>query len=74
MSRAPRLTREQIIARLPRAGFEVVRIRGSHHRLAHRDGRSTTVPVHGTEIIGPGLLSRIVKDVALSRDQFEALA
>ncbi|MFM9942775.1 MAG: type II toxin-antitoxin system HicA family toxin [Hyphomicrobiaceae bacterium] len=54
-------------------GFDVIRIRGSHHRLAHSDGRSTTVPVHGAEIIGPGLLSRIQKDADLSREDFEAL-
>jgi predicted RNA binding protein YcfA (HicA-like mRNA interferase family) len=51
----------------------VVRIKGSHHRLRHPDPRVTTVPVHGTEIIGPGLLSRILRDCDLSREDFEAL-
>ncbi len=74
MSRLPRLTGAQIIGRLEKAGFSVVRIRGSHHRVAHADGRSTTVPVHGTETIGPGLLSKILKDCDLTREQFEALA
>ena len=27
-------------------GFEVIRIKGSHHFLQHRDGRGTVVPVH----------------------------
>ena len=74
MSRLPRLTATEIIKRLERAGFVVVRVRGSHHRLAHPDGRSTTVPFHGTEIIGPGLLSRILRDADLSREAFEALS
>jgi predicted RNA binding protein YcfA (HicA-like mRNA interferase family) len=73
MSRLPRLTGQQVISRLGRAGFSVVRIRGSHHRVAHPDGRSTTVPVHAGETIGPGLLAKILKDCALSREQFETL-
>jgi predicted RNA binding protein YcfA (HicA-like mRNA interferase family) len=73
MSRFPRLTGAQIIARLEKIGFIVVRIRGSHHRLSHPDGRSTTVPSHGAETIGPGLLSKILKDCAIERNAFEAL-
>jgi predicted RNA binding protein YcfA (HicA-like mRNA interferase family) len=74
MSRLPRLTGQQVINRLEKAGFCVLRVRGSHHRVAHADGRSTTVPVHGSETIGPGLLSKILKDCDLTREQFEALA
>lgn len=73
MSRLPRLTGNEIIATLAKAGFTVSRVRGSHHRLRHADGRVTTVPVHGSEIIGPGLLSRILRDCELSHDDFEAL-
>jgi predicted RNA binding protein YcfA (HicA-like mRNA interferase family) len=58
---------------LEKAGFSVARVRGSHRRLVHTDGRSTTVPVHGSEAIGPGLLSKILKDCELTREQFEAL-
>jgi predicted RNA binding protein YcfA (HicA-like mRNA interferase family) len=73
MSRLPRLTGSEIIATLAKAGFIVSRIRGSHYRLRHADGRVTTVPVHGSEIIGPGLLSSILRDCDLSREDFEAL-
>jgi predicted RNA binding protein YcfA (HicA-like mRNA interferase family) len=73
MSRLPRLTGGEVIAALEKVGFVVVRIRGSHHRLHHSDGRVTTVPVHGSEIIGPGLLSGILRDCDLSRADFEAL-
>ncbi|KAB2911012.1 MAG: type II toxin-antitoxin system HicA family toxin [Hyphomicrobiaceae bacterium] len=73
MSRLPRLTGGEIVAALGKAGFVVLRIKGSHHRLRHPDGRVTTVPVHGSEIIGPGLLSRILRDCELSREDFEAL-
>lgn len=52
------------------AAFEVVRIKGSHHFLQHRDGRTTVVPVHAGETIGPGLVSKILRDTELSRDEF----
>ncbi|MGA2589484.1 MAG: type II toxin-antitoxin system HicA family toxin [Bryobacteraceae bacterium] len=34
------------MAALAKAGFAVVRIRGSHHSLKHEDGRGTVVPAH----------------------------
>ena len=71
--RAVRLTGKEVIAALGKAGFGVTRIKGSHHRLTHPDGRKTTVPVHGAEIIGPGLLSKILRDADLAREAFDAL-
>jgi predicted RNA binding protein YcfA (HicA-like mRNA interferase family) len=73
MSRLPRLTGGELIAALGKAGFGVIRVKGSHHRLRHTDGRLTTVPVHGSEIVGPGLLARILRDCDLSREDLEAL-
>lgn len=73
MSRLPRLTGAEVIAALARAGFVDSRVKGSHHRLRHADGRVTTVPVHGSEIIGPGLLAKILRDCDLSREEFENL-
>ena len=70
MTRLPRLTGKEIIAALKNAGFEVVRIKGSHHRLRHADGRVTTVPVHVGETIGPGLMSSILRDVEITREEF----
>ncbi|MBN8728429.1 MAG: type II toxin-antitoxin system HicA family toxin [Xanthomonadales bacterium] len=46
---------------------------GSHHFIRHGDGRSTVVPVHAGETMGPGLLSKILQDVELSREEFTAL-
>lgn len=58
---------QDLIRALTRTGFAVVRVRGSHHFLRHADGRRTTVPVHAGETIGPGLLSKILRDTQLSR-------
>ncbi len=73
MTRLPRLTGKEIIAALRSAGFEVVRIKGSHHFLQHPDGRVTVIPVHAGEIIGPGLMVKILLDCDLSREEFQQL-
>jgi len=69
MSKLPTLTGKQLIRALGKAGFAVSRVHGSHHFLRHIDGRTTTVPVHGKEALGPGLLSKILRDTELSRDE-----
>jgi hypothetical protein len=46
---------------------------GESSHLKHLDGRSTVVPVHAGEHIGPGLLNAILNDVEMTRDQFEEL-
>ena len=73
MSRLPSLAGKDVLKALLSAGFEVVRIKGSHHFLRHPDGRTTVVPVHSGETMGRGLLSKILRDCELTRDQFLAL-
>lgn len=70
MPRLPRLRGKEVIAALRLTGFNLVRIKGSHHFLRHADGRCTVVPVHTGEIIGPGLLNKILKDVEIEAEQF----
>jgi predicted RNA binding protein YcfA (HicA-like mRNA interferase family) len=64
----PSVTGKQLIVALGRIGFEVIRTRGSHHFLRHADGRATVVPAHAGETIGRGLLSRILRDCEISRE------
>ena len=73
MSRRRRLVARQLIAALRRAGFVVKRVRGSHHFLKHRDGRATVVPVHSGEVIGPGLMNKILTDCEITREELETL-
>ena len=73
MIRLPRLKGKEIIRILDKLGFEVVRSRGSHFFLRHADGRVTTVPVHSGEVLGPGLLRSILRDVELSLDDLHRL-
>ena len=73
MARLPRLRGREVIAALRRAGFAVRRVRGSHHFRQHADGRRTVVPVHAGETIGPGLLSKILKDAEMDPEEFVRL-
>jgi len=69
MSKLPSLTGKEIVSLLKKAGFIVERQRGSHVFLKHEDGRATVVPVHSGERIGPGLLSKILRDVEMTKEE-----
>jgi len=50
---------------LKKVGWNVVRIRGSHHQLAHPDlGHTITVP-HPKKDLGNGLVRAILKQAGL---------
>jgi len=61
---------ERLIRVLAEVGFKPVRRRGSHVILKRGDGRMTVVPVHGGEEIGRGLLSRVLKEAGLTREEY----
>jgi len=62
-----------LIRALRKAGFDVIRVRGSHHFLRHPDGRSSVVPAHAGETIGPGLLRAILRDCEMTPEQLLSL-
>ncbi len=70
MSKLRPVPAERVIKALQKAGFEVVRSRGSHVFLRHADGRATVIPVHKGENLGRGLLRKIMHDVELPREEF----
>lgn len=73
MTSFPSLTGKDLLLALKKADFLLVRVKGSHHFVQHADGRSTVVPIHTGETIGPGLLSKILRDCELSREQLQKL-
>ena len=73
MSRSPRITGSELMAALMKDGFQAVRVRGSHHFLRHKDGRSTVVPVHWGETLGPGLLHKTLRDCHFSVEDVRRL-
>ena len=69
----PSLTGKDLLLALKKAGFSLVRVKGSHHFVQHADGRSTVIPVHAGETLGPGIISKILRDCELSREQLQKL-
>ena len=73
MVKLPNITGKELSLALQKIGFDVKRIKGSHHFLKHNDGRITVIPIHSGENIGPGLLSKILKDCDLTKEQLKEL-
>ena len=70
MSNLPSFDGRKLIKIIKKFGFEIVRVKGSHHFLKHSDGRATVIPVHGKESIGIGLFQKILKDCEISVEDF----
>ena len=73
MSKLAALTGKEVVSLLKKAGFVMQRQKGSHVFLRHPDGRATVIPIHAGETISPGLLSKILKDVEMTKDDFISL-
>ena len=73
MSKLPLLTGKELISFLKTLEFIEKRQKGSHVFLSHKDGRSTVVPVHSGETIGRGLLSKILTDIEMTKEEFSKL-
>jgi predicted RNA binding protein YcfA (HicA-like mRNA interferase family) len=60
-----------VVRALERAGFEVVRTKGSHHFLRHRTdhSRQTVVPVHRRDLPS-GTLRAILRQAGLTPAEF----
>jgi predicted RNA binding protein YcfA (HicA-like mRNA interferase family) len=71
MPPVPSLPGRKIVRALEGHGFKVTRVRGSHHILAHSDGRTTTVPVHASRDVAKGTLRGILHDVGMTIDQLD---
>ena len=74
MAKMPQLTAIQLAKIIQKFGFKFIRQTGSHMLFKHEDGRSTVIPNHSGEKIGPGLLLKIIKkDLNITREEFEKL-
>ena len=76
MPRLPKLTGEELVSALKKAGFEVARQRGSHVQLRKwTEGEKVTfpVPVHVGKTIKPGTLRGILRIAGLTVEQLREL-
>ena len=71
MPDVPVIKGKELIRILEMLGFEIIRVRGSHYRMKHPDGRITTVPLHGNKDLPKGLIRTIIKeDLEISVESF----
>jgi len=63
-----------MLSALKRAGFIIVRVKGSHHFLRHRDDprRETVIALHPGDLPA-GTVRAILKQAKLSRKEFVSL-
>ena len=64
---------KQFCKLLGKLGFEKIYGKGSHIRFKHSDGRRTVIPVHGNETLGKGLLREILRQINLTKEDYEDL-
>lgn len=70
----PRITGREAVRALAKLGWVVVVQKGSHVQLKHPDrGGRVTVPVHGSETLGPGLLRSIMNQAGCTVEEFRAV-
>ena len=70
MTNWPTLKSSEIARGLKKAGFQIVRQKGSHARFENEDGRATTLPIHAAQDIGKGLFRKILRDIELTIEEF----
>ncbi|CAO5683217.1 MAG: hypothetical protein HEEMFOPI_01928 [Holosporales bacterium] len=58
------MTGKQVISKLEKEGWKILRSVGSHYRLGKGDKR-TTVPHHGHKDLGKGLISAIERQTGV---------
>ncbi len=71
MSILPILAARVVIHKLMQAGFRYIGARGSHQFYRHIvTKRTTSIPIHGGNMIGRRLLKKIVEQTGLSLKEF----
>ena len=70
MSKLPLINVKQFEKLLFQLGFEFKRQKGSHVFYRHPDGRYTTLPHHGNQVISRSLIRQILREIELSPDEF----
>jgi len=55
---------KEVIRKLVKEGWTVIRIRGSHHVL-NKNGKSVPIPVHGNKDLGKGLIAEIARETGV---------
>lgn len=71
MSKFPLVSAKQFEKFLLSLGFHIKRQKGSHVFYRHKDGRYTTLPHHGKQVISRPLIRQILREIELSSEEFK---
>ncbi|MBI4063064.1 MAG: type II toxin-antitoxin system HicA family toxin [Elusimicrobia bacterium] len=69
----PRLTADQLIRAISKAGFSEIRQSGSHKIFKNAEGKRITVPYHKGKTLHPKLVQAAIHDTGLSLEEFLGL-
>jgi len=68
------LAAKKMVKMLLKLDFQEIRVKGSHHFFFNPiTKKTTTIPIHGNEDLGKGILKEILKDIDLSVEDYEKL-
>lgn len=71
MPKLPQIKARDLVKVATKLNFRFRGQSGSHAVYIHTDGRSATIPIHPSETIGIGLLTKIIKkDLQITREEF----
>lgn len=71
MPKLPQVKSRDLVKIALKLGFKFRDQSGSHAVYVHQDGRKTTIPIHPSDTIGIGLLTKIIKkDLEITKDKF----
>jgi len=74
MSKLPTFNGLEIIKKLEKIGFISIRQKGSHVFVKHKkDDRTTIIPIHKGKDIDRSLLSKILRDLEISPEEFRKI-
>ena len=70
MSKLPLISVSNFEKLLFELGFEFIRQKGSHRFYRHSDGRYTTLPHHGNQVLARSLIRQILREIEISPEEF----
>jgi len=73
MSKLPLITVKNFEKLLYELGFQFKRQKGSHVFYRHPDGRYTTLPHHGNQVLARPLIRQILREIEISPEEFSRL-
>jgi len=70
LPKIPPLNPHKLIKILQKAGFRIIRQKGSHVIMMNDRNTRIVIPVHSGKDVKPGLIRAIIKESGLSRQDF----